>query len=295
MNKPMNFIHLAYDKLQELTAVCTMGDDTDKTFADSDLDSTYMIQCLEQPALKHVILCDNDTHDVVTYHNVRMTKAIWESSILVSRSFDKIGIANVPDEYADDKIIGQSWLSVKCSYLSKNRNTSLPSIHIRPSTTSSGYLDILIPNKGAEFLHDKLTHDDTPGHNKAYAFILDVFVYYVVINRVLLSNSGKYHKTGSKMAKPSILSMTKRSLPGKVSLKNIDIDIDAFIVDHPPKKHDETSDAVAKIWHCPAWEVRGHYRHYKSGKVVFINPYTKGKLRNQGALGREYDLHNCCK
>ena len=28
---------------------------------------------------------------------------------------------------------------------------------------------------------------------------------------------------------------------------------------------------------CPCWEVRGHYRHYKSGKVVFIQSYRKGK------------------
>ena len=293
----MNFIHLTSDKLIELGSLCSVSDGSDKTFTDPDLNVIEMIPCLEHPALKHVILCvsDNDTHDVVTYHNVRMTKAIWESSILVSRSFDKIGIANVPDEYVGSKIIGQRWLSVKCSYLSKNRNTSLPSIHIRPSITSSGYLDILIPNKGAEFLHDKLTHDDTPGHNKAYAFILDVFVYYVVINRILLSNGGKYHKTGSKIAKPSILSMTKRSLPGKVSLSNIAIDVDTFISDHLPKKSDSKDAGVSKIWHCPAWEVRGHYRHYKSGKVVFVNPYTKGKLRNQGVPGREYDLHNCCK
>lgn len=31
--------------------------------------------------------------------------------------------------------------------------------------------------------------------------------------------------------------------------------------------------------HCESWGVRGHYRHYKSGKVVFIQPYTKGKGR----------------
>lgn len=31
---------------------------------------------------------------------------------------------------------------------------------------------------------------------------------------------------------------------------------------------------------CPCWEVRGHYRHYKSGKVVFIPSYRKGKQRD---------------
>lgn len=32
---------------------------------------------------------------------------------------------------------------------------------------------------------------------------------------------------------------------------------------------------------CPCWEVRGHYRHYKSGKVVFIPTYKKGKQRDK--------------
>ena len=31
--------------------------------------------------------------------------------------------------------------------------------------------------------------------------------------------------------------------------------------------------------HCEAWGVRGHYRHYKNGKVVYIAPYQKGKGR----------------
>lgn len=31
---------------------------------------------------------------------------------------------------------------------------------------------------------------------------------------------------------------------------------------------------------CECWEVRGHYRHYKSGKRVFIPSYKKGKKRD---------------
>lgn len=30
---------------------------------------------------------------------------------------------------------------------------------------------------------------------------------------------------------------------------------------------------------CPAWGVRGHYRHLKNGKVVFVRPFVKGKER----------------
>lgn len=32
---------------------------------------------------------------------------------------------------------------------------------------------------------------------------------------------------------------------------------------------------------CPVWSVRGHYRHYKNGKVVFVNSYNKGKNRDK--------------
>ena len=32
---------------------------------------------------------------------------------------------------------------------------------------------------------------------------------------------------------------------------------------------------------CPCWSVRGHYRHYKSGKVVFIKNYEKGKEKGK--------------
>lgn len=41
--------------------------------------------------------------------------------------------------------------------------------------------------------------------------------------------------------------------------------------------------------HCEAWGVRGHYRHYKSGRVVYIAPYCKGENRNN-YKGREFEL-----
>ena len=33
---------------------------------------------------------------------------------------------------------------------------------------------------------------------------------------------------------------------------------------------------------CECWGVRGHFRHYKSGKVTWISGYEKGKRRNAG-------------
>lgn len=40
---------------------------------------------------------------------------------------------------------------------------------------------------------------------------------------------------------------------------------------------------------CPAWGVRGHFRHYKSGKVVFVESFVKGKERDK-YQGKEYAL-----
>lgn len=40
-----------------------------------------------------------------------------------------------------------------------------------------------------------------------------------------------------------------------------------------------SSNGTHKI-NCPCWSVRGHYRHYKSGKVVFIKNYKKGKEKD---------------
>lgn len=38
---------------------------------------------------------------------------------------------------------------------------------------------------------------------------------------------------------------------------------------------------------CEKWEVKGHFRHYKNGKVVYVKPYEKGKGRKKD---REYVL-----
>lgn len=41
--------------------------------------------------------------------------------------------------------------------------------------------------------------------------------------------------------------------------------------------------------HIDSWEVRGHYRHYKSGKIVFIKSYVKGN-KEVKPLDKEYEV-----
>ena len=41
---------------------------------------------------------------------------------------------------------------------------------------------------------------------------------------------------------------------------------------------------------CEHWEVKGHFRHYKSGKVVYIKPFSKGKNKDVKVENRVYKL-----
>ncbi len=41
---------------------------------------------------------------------------------------------------------------------------------------------------------------------------------------------------------------------------------------------------------CEHWEVKGHFRHYKSGKVVYIKPFSKGKNKEAPIENRTYTL-----
>ena len=44
--------------------------------------------------------------------------------------------------------------------------------------------------------------------------------------------------------------------------------------------------------HCECWSVRGHFRHYKNGKIVWVKSYEKGTKRNTGLItsGKNYKL-----
>lgn len=56
------------------------------------------------------------------------------------------------------------------------------------------------------------------------------------------------------------------------------------------KTPEAVQERAAREITCPVWEVRGHMRHYKSGKAVYIAPYRKGKERGSASAvsGKEY-------
>lgn len=42
-----------------------------------------------------------------------------------------------------------------------------------------------------------------------------------------------------------------------------------------------TTERRKQVYHCLAWGVRGHERHLKDGRTIFVSPYVKGKERNK--------------
>lgn len=48
-----------------------------------------------------------------------------------------------------------------------------------------------------------------------------------------------------------------------------------------PVVEGDESKRIKREIKCESWGVRGHYRHYKNGKVVFVKPYVKGKKRGE--------------
>lgn len=44
------------------------------------------------------------------------------------------------------------------------------------------------------------------------------------------------------------------------------------------------------VYTCEHWEVRGHYRHLKSGKTIYVRPFEKGRNKNAGLKDKVYKI-----
>lgn len=84
-------------------------------------------------------------------------------------------------------------------------------------------------------------------------------------------------KVVSRVAKPG--KNRKRSSGGKRMLTVRKYTVGGEMLNELPRKYER---------HTDSWGVRGHYRTYKSGKTVWVRPYTKGE--KVGRSDREYYL-----
>lgn len=85
----------------------------------------------------------------------------------------------------------------------------------------------------------------------------------------------KPYERQDKLANPKPNKKTKVKKPVAYTMINFD---DLIVYDKPKK----IISAFKKnhVVRCELWPVRGHWRHYKSGKTVFVEAFHKGKKRN---------------
>lgn len=112
------------------------------------------------------------------------------------------------------------------------------------------------------------------------------FAAFAVIQSIMLHGREKvsYHKEYHKGLKPPRASrlVAPYTQPGKVHVLDIKMTpVEVFEC--------ISRETAVHTWHCPAWGVRGHYRHYKSGLISYVKPYVKGKNKAM-YMGREFDL-----
>ena len=120
----------------------------------------------------------------------------------------------------------------------------------------------------------------------AETLTLQYFVAFIVIQFMMLHGAERisYRKEYRKELKPTRASRlaVPYTQPGKVRVLDISVTADEV------RERLRRENAV-HTWHCQAWGVRGHYRHYKTGRVSYVKPYVKGKNKAAYA-GREYAL-----
>lgn len=113
--------------------------------------------------------------------------------------------------------------------------------------------------------------EDTDDEEDRYCVILAAQMFSIIQNR-LLQEKDDFEVAEKRVRKKSHGKKTSRKGGRKIRLlKTYTLVRDTPI--HINHKHRKIT--------CPCWGVRGHYRHYKSGKVVFIEAYQKGKDRSR--------------
>lgn len=123
-------------------------------------------------------------------------------------------------------------------------------------------------HNGFEDVYDEMT--------MVFANEIDTIQKYIMYK---LENREIIYKESTNEHKPRL---TKKAIKAAESNEGKDITLDLErTIRYINKK------GLHKI-HCECWPVRGHYRHYKSGKVIFIPSYKKGKKRNEKAADRTY-------
>lgn len=134
-------------------------------------------------------------------------------------------------------------------------------------------LDLSGLNDGEELRFDKIFSDPfiPEGFEEDAAY--RAAWMFVTVNWLIKSLPSHFTKKERKVRPKQKQSNRKRrdGKPREVILTRAEYDVDLSRVTRQALRHEIK---------CLCWGVRGHERHYRSGKVVFIKPYRKGSERD---------------
>lgn len=132
-------------------------------------------------------------------------------------------------------------------------------------TLPAGYVKIVDERKTKAYIKAKplyIKHEEVKQDVIGTFFAVNAyFLNKVTEDRVIPERTVKQHKQGGGNVRNTETPTVKR-LNKVYTIKG---------------RYAPSTGATARMRHCEAWEVVGHYRHYKNGKVVYIAPFCKGK------------------
>lgn len=143
--------------------------------------------------------------------------------------------------------------------------------------------DITIGYESSE--HKKLLKQAFANQNKTIQdFVSEIAAVFFMLNILITHLPQKFKE---KTEKDTMTVEEKKK--GQKKYRSVVYLKHSYIVDSDFKLTKRETKYIIK---CPAWGVRGHYRHLKSGQVIFIKPYTKGKERKNldKYVSKEYKL-----
>ena len=108
------------------------------------------------------------------------------------------------------------------------------------------------------------------GHDLAQ-LVLRIILYIMTTSREKIT---KIKLPNEVKENANIEKKKKQSVEHKIYLLDEIVD---YVIEKGLTLH---SNVTHKI-NCPCWSVRGHFRHYKSGKVLFVKDSKKGKKRDK--------------
>ena len=185
--------------------------------------------------------------------------------------------SDVPANLLEDRADADFDYAVHMRFFDVYGRTAIQLFESYRYINSNGYIDAVVRYHVLQFHHST----DEMRDIEVIAFMGFMSIQYLMLNCNELFSCRKEYRKELKACHGSKLE-TPYTRPGKVRIFKV------------PSINDEVRERIKRsheihIWHCPAWGVRGHYRHYKNGKVSYVRPYVKG-AKKEAYTGREYEL-----